>query len=75
MPRTVFITYKKSPRSMTRIGALFIFFAFVTYIATKGVVYDVEHSEKRFFENINRMHDGFNIAFDRYSRGADGADQ
>ena len=58
-----------------RIVMPFIFSAFVTYIATKGVVYDVEHSEKRFFENINRMHNGIIIAFNRYSGGTDGADQ
>ena len=58
-----------------RIVMPFIFSAFVTYIATKGVVYDVEHSEKRFFENINRMHDGNIIAFHGYSRCTDGADQ
>ena len=58
-----------------RIVMPFIFSAFVTYIATKGVVYDVEHSEKRFFENINRMHDSIIIAFNRYSRCTDGADQ
>ena len=58
-----------------RIVMPFIFSAFVTYIATKGVVYDVEHSEKRFFENINRMHNGFIIAFDSYSGGTDGTDQ
>lgn len=58
-----------------RIVMPFIFSAFVTYIATKGVVYDVEHSEKRFFENINRMHDSIIIAFNRYSWCTDGADQ
>lgn len=58
-----------------RIVMPFIFSAFVTYIATKGVVYDVEHSEKRFFENSNRMHDSIIIAFIRYSRCTDGADQ